>query len=324
MESLATYEGLVKRYRHGLAVDDLTFEVPEGQVCGLLGPNGAGKTTAIRVLLGLARPTKGSTTLLGARTGQAGFGEAIRHVGTLIEGPALYSRATARQNMRIEAEALGMRDPDTAIAELLERVGLSARADTKAGSFSLGMRQRLGLAASLLGNPKLVVLDEPTNGLDPAGIVEIRELIKELPKHGTTVLVSSHLLAEVQLMCDRVTIINRGKLVAEGTIAELLAGEGGGGTSFTVALPVEQVEAAQAVMSQAGFGVTPLGEGRVTVTGSIEDGVQISRPLAEAGIFVAELRRESIDLEQVFLRLTDGESSDRDSVAKPAAKGVVS
>ena len=226
---LATFDGLVKRYGDTTAVDGLSLEVPEGTVCGLLGPNGSGKTTAIRVLLGLAKATAGSTTLLGEHPGSKGFSAAVRKVGTLIEGPAIYARATPRENMQVEASARQLRDPGKQIDELLALVDLTARADTKTGAFSLGMKQRLGIALALLGGPRLVVLDEPTNGLDPAGIVEIRELIKRLPARGTTVLVCSHLLAEVELMCDRATIIRRGRLVAEGTIAELLASYGTSG-----------------------------------------------------------------------------------------------
>ena len=309
MPALATYEGLVKRYKHGPAVDDLTFSVPEGSVSGLLGPNGAGKTTALRILLGLARPSSGTSTLLGSRPGTAEFAAAMHKVGSLIEGPALYGRATARQNMRIEADALGLKDSAAQIDELLELVGLSARADTKAGSFSLGMRQRLGLAHALLGRPKLVVLDEPTNGLDPAGIVEIRELIKQLPARGTTVLVSSHLLSEVQLMCDRAAILQRGRLIADGTIDELIAGDGSAG--FLLRVGAEQIDDAEATLRRLNLEVTSLGGGQLRVSGSIDDGIEISRPLAEAGVYISELTRQRVDLEQVFLALTHG-AGDRD------------
>lgn len=292
----------------------------EGEVSGLLGPNGAGKTTAIRVLLGLARPTSGTTELLGARPGTSGFAAAVHQVGTLIEGPALYGRATARQNMRIEADALGLRNASGQIGELLSLVGLSARADTRAKSFSLGMKQRLGLALALLGNPKLVVLDEPTNGLDPAGIVEIRELIKQLPKRGTTVLVSSHLLAEVQLMCDRAAILQRGKLIAEGTIAELLATDSGGG-GYLVRVTPERAADAEATLQRLGMELATLGDGGFRVTGQVDDGIEISRPLAQAGIHVSELTPQRADLEQVFLALTDGAGDRADGVPDPGGGG---
>lgn len=295
---------LAKSYKSRQVVRDVSLSIESGQIVGLLGPNGAGKTTAIRVLLGLARPTAGSTRLLDAEPGTAAFAQALRQVGTLVEGPALYGRATARQNMQIEADALGLRDAGREIEELLDLVGLSARADTKAGSFSLGMKQRLGLGLALLGHPRLVVLDEPTNGLDPAGIVEIRELIKDLPQRGTTVLVSSHLLSEVQLMCDRAAILQRGKLIAEGTIEELIASNGGAG--YLVRVSPEKSEDAEATLTRRGLEVSTLGAGELRVSGDLEDGIEISRPLAEAGIHLSELTPQRVDLEQVFLALTDG------------------
>lgn len=301
MAPLAVFDGLVKRFGHVAAVDGLSFEVPEGSVYGLLGPNGAGKTTAIRVLLGLAAPTAGTTALLGARPGTPEFTPAVRSAGALIEGPALYGRATARQNMRIEARALGLEDSAQEIDELLTLVGLGDRADTRARTFSMGMKQRLGLAIALLGRPRLVVLDEPTNGLDPAGIVEVRELIKRLPARGTSALVSSHLLAEVELMCDSAAIINQGRMVAQGTIAELVARQGGPG--FTLAVPPEATERAIAVLVSAGMDVRGA-DGALSVSGPALHGVQISRPLAQNGIYVEELKREGATLEQVFLSLT--------------------
>jgi ABC-type multidrug transport system ATPase subunit len=313
---LATFDGLIKRYGETTAVEGLSLAVPEGTVCGLLGPNGAGKTTAIRVLLGLATPTAGSTTLLGEQIGNPGFAAAVRQVGTLIEGPAIYARASARQNMQIEASARSLSDAGRQIDELLALVGLSARADTRAGSFSLGMKQRLGLALALLGGPRLVVLDEPTNGLDPAGIVEIRELIKRLPARGTTVLVSSHMLAEVELMCDRATIIRRGRLVAEGTIAELLASHGTAG--YLTRVDAADAERAALVLERSGLAAAGLGDGRLAITGSVQDGSRISRPLADAGIYVYELRADSADLEQVFLSLT----TDHDDAAPPQLETI--
>jgi ABC-2 type transport system ATP-binding protein len=313
-QPLAVYKALVKRYGRVTAVDGLSFTVPEGTVCGLLGPNGAGKTTAIRALLGLAAPSAGSTTLLGERPGTPGFAAAVRRVGTLIEGPALYGRATARQNMRIEAAALSLGDAEGQIDELLAMVGLTDRADTRAGKFSMGMKQRLGLALALLGEPRLVVLDEPTNGLDPAGIVEIRKLIKELPARGTTVLVSSHQLTEVELMCDRAMILHRGRLLAEGTIAELLARHGGAGYATRVA--EHEAERAAEILRRAGLTVTPKDDGRLAVAGEIDDGAQVSRPLSEEGIHVRELWHEGARLEGVFLALTGDGDEDGAALAE--------
>ncbi len=308
MPSLATFENVNKRYGDAVVVDDLTFEIPEGSVTGLLGPNGAGKTTSIRILLGLARAGAGDVSLLGVRPGTPGFAPAVRQVGSLIEGPALYARATARDNMRIEAAARGLAVGRAAIDDLLDFVGLGDRADRRAGTFSLGMKQRLGLALALVGSPRLVVLDEPTNGLDPAGIVEIRRLIARLPERGTTVLVSSHLLSEVQLMCDRATIIDRGRLVADGTIDDLLAGNGAGGYSVAVA----EHEATQAadVLGRAGLSATVESGGALSVAGDIADGSDISRPLAQAGIYVRHLQSRGASLEEVFLALTTRTGTD--------------
>ena len=178
------------------------------------------------------------------------------------------------------------------------------------------MKQRLGLAIALLGGPQLVVLDEPTNGLDPAGIVEIRELIKRLPARGTTVLVCSHLLAEVELMCDRATIIRRGRLVAEGTIDELLDSYGTSG--FTTRVHAYDAERATLVLEGCGLLVAPLGDGRLAVTGPVQDGEQISRPLADAGMYVSELTAAHAHLEQVFLSLT----SDHDDAALPQLEPI--
>jgi ABC-2 type transport system ATP-binding protein len=309
LPALVTYDGLVKRYGAITAVDGLSFEVPEGSVVGLLGPNGAGKTTAIRVLLGLGTPTEGSTSLFGAKPGTPAFPGAVRLTGSMIEGPALYARATARQNLDIEVAALGVERTRRQIDDLLTLVGLLDRADTAAGQFSLGMKQRLGLAIALVGGPRIVVLDEPTNGLDPAGIVEIRKLIASLPDHGTTVLVSSHLLAEVQLMCDRAAIINRGKLVADGTIDELLA-RGGSSSGFAVRVAPQLVEKAVGRLIGSGLDVVATADGSIQVGGDVVDGSQISQALAEEGVYVSELRRLEASLEDVFMSLTGGQSGD--------------
>jgi len=316
MTALATFEGLTKRYGTGTAVDNLDFRVSEGQVCGLLGPNGAGKTTAIRILLGLAKPTSGGTTLLGLSPGDPGFRDAVRQVGTLIEGPALYARATARQNLIIEADAIGIDQPKGQVDDLLKLVGLYDRGNTKCGSFSLGMKQRLGLALSLMGRPRLVVLDEPTNGLDPAGIVEIRELIKKLPERGTSVLVSSHLLAEIQLMCDRAAILQRGKLVAEGTIHDLIHENASSG--FAVSVDPKLSDQAISTLGRSGLEASLNQDGSLAVTGKVENGMAISQPLAQAGIYVWELTPVKADLEQAFLRLTDDSGNKKTVRLQPA------
>lgn len=303
-EPLIELDRLSKHFGSIKALTELSLVVPEGTVCGLLGPNGSGKTTAIRALLGLSRPTSGSTRLLGQAPGTPGFRSAIHQSGSLIEGPALYGRATGRQNMRIQARARGLDDDRAGIDELLELVGLSDRAGTRARTYSLGMKQRLGLALALIGKPRLVILDEPTNGLDPSGIVEMRELIRNLPERGVTVLVSSHLLAEVQLMCDRVTIINRGSLVADGTLAEVLA-RAGGEDAFRVTVDPARGEAAVATLGASGLTAALTGPGQVRVTGC-RDGSAITRALAGNGIYLSGLAASAASLENVFLALTDG------------------
>lgn len=300
---LASVEEISKKFRKTQALSDLSLSVPEGSVCGLLGPNGSGKTTAIRILLGLTRANSGNAELLGAKVGSRGFTRAVRQTGSLIEGPALYGRATARQNMVIQARARGLSSKEAGIDRLLKLVGLSDRADTNARGFSLGMKQRLGLAIALVGNPKMVILDEPTNGLDPSGIVEIRELIKSLPQSGVTVLVSSHLLSEVQLMCDRATIINHGSVVADGTMEEILQQAGGDG-GYVIRVTSDEVNKAYAILSEIGLTVYQMPGGELSVQGPADDGSQINLVLANSGIYVSELRKNLPDLERVFMSLT--------------------
>lgn len=301
--TLAAFDGVSKSFGRNVALRGLSFGVAEGSVCGLLGPNGSGKTTAIRILLGLGRADAGSAGLLGVPVGGTGFASAVRQTGSLIEGPALYERATARQNMKIQAAARDIRRPAAEIDSLLDLVDLGGRADSKSGGFSMGMKQRLGLAMALLGSPRLVILDEPTNGLDPSGIVEIRELISRLPESGVSVLVSSHLLSEVELMCDRVTIINRGEMVADGTIAEVLS-TATGEDSFIVGVPSEESDRATRALTGLGLTVSPRGDGALNVSGPVTDGSQISCVLAGEGIYVSRLQSDSPDLERVFLDLT--------------------
>ncbi len=304
---LATFDGVGKSFGETVALNGLSFGVPEGSVCGLLGPNGSGKTTAIRLLLGLTRPDAGSTSLLGVSGGGHGFAAAIRQTGALVEGPSLYSRASARQNMRIQAASLGLRRAGPEIEGLLRLVGLEERAGSRVAGFSMGMKQRLGLALALFGSPRLVILDEPTNGLDPSGIVEIRDLISRLPERGVTVLVSSHLLSEVELMCDRVTIINRGSLVADGTMAEVVGSSGG--SAWRVSVAPDEVPVAINCLATLGLAVEPREGGVLAVSGSVTDGSQLSCVLAAEGIYVSGLTQEKPDLERVFLSLTDGGSS---------------
>ncbi|HEV8421258.1 MAG TPA: ATP-binding cassette domain-containing protein, partial [Actinomycetota bacterium] len=218
-------EGLRKEFRKlrgrsTLALDRLDLSVPEGGVYGFLGPNGAGKTTTIRCLLGLVRPTQGRARLLGAASSTE-LARVMGRVGSIVETPAMYPRFSGRRNLELLARlnAIGAKTID----QTLERVGLQGRADDHVRTYSLGMKQRLGIAAALLKDPELLILDEPANGLDPAGIKEVRDLLRTLGAEGRTVFVSSHQLSEVQVMCDRVAILSRGRCVAAGPVGEVLA-----------------------------------------------------------------------------------------------------
>jgi ABC-2 type transport system ATP-binding protein len=288
--------GLTKRFGSLTAVDDLTVDIPTGGVVGLLGPNGSGKSTTIRMLLSLITPTSGTATVLGHPINDpAAF---LPRVGALIESPTMYPKLSAERNLRSLARLAGV--SDGRVAEVLHIVGLTGREQDPFGDYSLGMKQRLGIAAALLRDPELLILDEPTNGLDPAGIVEIRDLLVGLGRQGRTVVVSSHLLAEIQAACDRLVIIQRGRLVFEGPLHELLAH-----TTDAVRLepehPGERDHLAQ-ILTAADVRSSPDGEGLV-VDGSHEP-ASLNRLAADAGIVLKELHREREDLEDVFLRLT--------------------
>jgi ABC-2 type transport system ATP-binding protein len=212
--------GLGKRFGDRVALEHIDLEVPRGCAFGFLGPNGAGKTTLIRLLLGLARPTNGTIELLGHKDRS----KALARVGAIIEEPRFHRHLTGRENLDVHAAARD-RSAHGRIDAALDRVGLGRRADDKVGSYSLGMRQRLGVARCLLCDPELLILDEPVNGLDPAGILEFRNLIRDLVSEGRTVLLSSHLLDEVEKTCDVAAIVDNGRVVAQGTIAELVGGQ---------------------------------------------------------------------------------------------------
>ena len=215
---LATY-GLTKSFGATLAVDHLDLTVRRGDVFGFLGPNGAGKTTTIRMIVGLIYPTSGYATVIDHQVPRDKI-EALRHIGGFVEVPAFYGNMSARRNLRLMG-GLNAQVDEKRIAEVLDIVGLSERADSKVGDYSHGMKQRLGIANALINHPELVILDEPTSGLDPQGMKDVRELVRELGKDGTTVFLSSHLLHEVEQVCNRAVIINRGRVVIEGPVSEL-------------------------------------------------------------------------------------------------------
>jgi ABC-2 type transport system ATP-binding protein len=294
-------EGLRKEYarlRGGrtVAVAGLDLSVPEGGVFGFLGPNGAGKTTTIRCLLGLVRPSAGRLSLLGADVTHA-LPSVIGRVGSIVEAPAMFPRFSGRRNLEILARIHG--EGDAAIDASLERVGLRDRARDPVRTYSLGMKQRLAIAATLLRDPSLLILDEPANGLDPAGIVEVRELLRSLGAEGRTIFVSSHILSEVQQTADHVAIVAKGKLIKAGAVDEVLATTGTSG----VIVKLTDLEAGRRVLADANIPATITGDAiRADVAPDLSE--RISRTLAQAGLYVTELRPDTVDLETVFLELT--------------------
>ncbi|MCP4084788.1 MAG: ATP-binding cassette domain-containing protein [Actinomycetia bacterium] len=296
-------ESLTKRYGSHTAVDSLSFEVPAGQVVGLLGPNGAGKTTAMKMLLGLVRPTSGRASLLGTDLAAPDFAHALQRVGALIEAPALYERLSARQNLELQARVLGVPADDCRIDELLELVDLADRSRDRAGSYSLGMKQRLGIAVGMIGSPELVILDEPANGLDPAGIVENRHLLRRLPSMGTTVLVSSHQLSEVQQACDSLVVLDRGQLIAAGTTDEILNRHSS--PLLTVVLAPASVDGATRRLVDAGLSLDSSDAETLTVTLPAGwTGREVNETLAATGIYATEIRAHRVSLEDAFLSMT--------------------
>ena len=294
-------EGLRKEYRRvrggrTVAVDGLDLSVPEGGVFGFLGPNGAGKTTTIRCLLGLVRPSAGRLSLLGADVAHA-LPTVIGRVGSIVEAPAMFGRFSGRRNLEILARIHG--EGDAAIDASLERVGLRDRAKDPVRAYSLGMKQRLAIAATLLRDPSLLILDEPANGLDPAGIVEVRELLRSLGAEGRTVFVSSHILSEVQQTADHVAIVAKGRLIKAGAVGEVLATTGASG----VIVKLADLEAGRRVLADANIPAAIDG-GAIRADVPSDQSERISRTLARAGLYVTELRPDAVDLETVFLELT--------------------
>ncbi|WP_244928722.1 ABC transporter ATP-binding protein [Nocardioides sp. W7] len=293
IETSALRKEFRNRKGRRVAVQGLDLAVPAGGVHGFLGPNGSGKTTTIRMLLGLARATSGSMRLFGRPVPDA-LPEVIGRVGAVVESPKFSPNFTGRQNLLLLARSIGA--PDSRVAAAVQTVGLTGRDGDRYKGYSLGMKQRLAIAATLLKDPRLLILDEPTNGLDPAGIREIRETIRSLGESGVTVLLSSHILAEVQHVCTSATIIGNGRLLASGTVEDLL----GAGTAYRVAVP--DPEAAGAALAAAGLAAAPEPSGGLRV--ETEDPAAVTRALAGAGIWLTELSPLRPDLETFFLQLT--------------------
>ncbi|TIC79883.1 ABC transporter ATP-binding protein [Nocardioides sp. GY 10113] len=292
-------EGLRKEY-HGrkgrrVAVDGLDLAVPAGGVHGFLGPNGSGKTTTIRMLLGLSRASGGTMRLFGEEVPRQ-LPSVIDRIGAVVESPKFSPNLTGRTNLELLATSIDA--PRRQVDRAIETVGLTGRDGDRFKTYSLGMKQRLAIAATLLKEPELLILDEPTNGLDPAGIREIRDTIRTLAADGVTVLLSSHILAEVQQVCTSATIIGKGRLLASGAVEDLL-----GSTDRHRVVTTDPVAAA-AVLLGAGFGVLEVDGGLVV---DAAEPAAISRTLGEAGIWISELAPARADLETVFLDLTRGE-----------------
>jgi ABC-2 type transport system ATP-binding protein len=297
-ERVVETRGLTKHYGNSIvAVDGLELNVNRGEVYGFLGPNGAGKTTTLRMLLGLIRPTAGTARVVGAKPGSPA---SLMKVGAIVESPAFYPYLTGYDNLRLLAIYCGV--PLKRVDSTLEEVELTPRARHKFSTYSMGMKQRLGVAAALLKEPELLILDEPTNGLDPQGMADVRNLIISLGKGHRTVLVSSHLLGEVEQMCTRIGVIRKGKLVAEGTIDELR-----GAATLTVrAAPSDK--AREVLEKGAGAeNVKVIADGSFSLKVDLRHTAEINRHLVEAGVAVTELHADERSLEDIFMELTGTE-----------------
>jgi len=312
-EIILSVEHLKKRIGKRWIVQDVSFEVKAGEIFGFLGPNGAGKTTTIRMLVDLIRPTKGHVVICGYDV-QRDPERALSLVGSIVENPEVYSYLTGWENLEQFARMMPGID-EARIQEVADLVGLDQRIHDKVRTYSLGMRQRLGIAQALLGRPKLLILDEPTNGLDPKGIKEMRSFIRRLAKDGLAVFVSSHLLSEIQVLCDRVAIISRGRVLAVGAVQELLDTSTGyvvwelepssTGEEMLASYGISIVENVDEVLDDAiiaGFG----GEAIVTQM-QVDDIADIVPRLVNSGLQVRSVQKVIPTLEQLFLEMTDGE-----------------
>ena len=297
-QSAITVTNLSKKYGDRAALANANFEVPLGTICGFVGPNGSGKTTTIRMLLGLISPTSGSATVLG---------ESITHpdkylprVGAMIEGPAFYPALSGEENLRVLASLGGF--PQDRVAPLIDRVGLTDRGGSKYKTYSLGMKQRLGIAAALLPNPDLLVLDEPTNGLDPSGIHEVRELMRDLANQGTTVFVSSHLLGELEMIAEYLVMLREGKVIYTGSTANLLSAQ----QPVLVATPEYGVDLARLIEIARSHGhEASVVDDQAHIISESDWGAELNRLAFEAGITLAALTAVRPSLEETFFTLTE-------------------
>ena len=290
---------LTKQYDNLTAVKGATFSVPRGAICGFVGPNGAGKTTTIRMLLGLITPTSGSAKVLGESVSDPE--KYLSFVGAMIEGPAFYPALTGAENLRVLATLGGF--PIERVEDLITLVGLSGRGGDKYKTYSLGMKQRLGIAAALLPNPALLILDEPTNGLDPEGIQEVRDLLKKLASEGTTVFVSSHLLSEIEIISEHIVMLRKGEVVFAGPIEELLMNQ-----KPTIIVRTEDpmdLEKVAAIATAEGHKVSIRG-GEAHIEGPHEWAPHLNKRAFDAGITLAQLTPTLPNLEETFFEMTGG------------------
>ena len=308
VDAVVEMTGVSKSYGRGgrqrLALDRLDLAVPRGEVFGLLGQNGAGKTTAMRCMLGLVRPSAGTCRILGADSGRD-LHRVIDRIGALIETPGLTPSLSGRRNLLLLARLGRMGRAE--VGRALQTAGLAEQADDAVATYSLGMRQRLGVAAALLRDPELLVLDEPANGLDPAGIAEIRDLLVGLSRTGRTVIVSSHQLAEAERICDRIAVIEAGRCIAAGPIGDVLATAGAG----ALLVRVTELDAARDALAAAGID-SVVNHGVLRVTCGPADGARITEILAAKGLYVSEMRPARPTLEVAFLGLTSSAGREHD------------
>ena len=296
-----TASNLTKTIGHKTIVDSVSFELQQGEVFGFLGPNGAGKTTTIRMLVGLIRPTAGSVRICGYDI-QHNFEDAMRCVGCIVENPDLYRFMTGRENLEHFARML--RVSGSEIERVADAVSLAHRLEQRVGTYSLGMRQRLGIAQALLGNPRLLILDEPANGLDPAGIREIRELLRRLAsEQQMSIFISSHLLAEIELTCDRVAIIHKGRILREGTVRDLIS------SRRDMELRVDDVPRASAIARERNLTFRTDSD-RIWLAMEEDDAPTLLSALAAAGVKIFHAQRRAQSLEEMFLEATGGETVD--------------
>jgi ABC-2 type transport system ATP-binding protein len=301
-------KGLTKCYGATVAVDDLSFTVPPGQVTGFLGPNGAGKSTTMRLILGLDRPDSGTVTVLGRP--YAAWRRPLFQAGALLEAKSFHGGRTARNHLLCLADSNGI--SGARVDEVLDLVGLGGAARRRAGGFSLGMSQRLGIAAALLGNPPVLILDEPVNGLDPEGVIWIRTLLRRLAAEGRTVLLSSHLMSEMAMTADRLVIIGHGRLIAQATMADFLAA--GSGASVTVRSP--QAAELAILLTTRGATVTRQDSDTLAVTGSTPE--EIGELARADGLTLTGLTADQATLEDRYMELTRDAADYRAAPGEPA------